>query len=134
MERRVILLSSFRRAKYVVAFVVVGSCGADAAVECVALPCAMPMALLITVSNAATGGAVSNVTFRSQGNVTSEGPCNGTPTTCPIAGTPGSYTVTISAPGFQTATRNFTVTGAEATDCHCAVVNTEHLSVALVPN
>ena len=118
----------------IVALLALAACGADADVECVILPCALSLALKITVSNAASGAAIPNVTFQSQGQLSGSGPCAGTPTTCAILGGPGTYTVTISAPGFQSVTRSVTVTGTEAEKCHCASANTAHLDVALVAN
>ena len=133
MEKLVRLSSSVLRPAHVVAVVALGGCGGGGA-ECVIPPCAMPLALIVTVSNAASGGVVPGATFQAQGQMNGSGPCNGTPTTCPIAGNAGTYTVTISAPGFQSATRTVEVTGTEGGQCHCDTVNTGHLDVALVAN
>jgi hypothetical protein len=118
----------------VVALLALAACGADADVECVIVPCALSLALRITVSNAASGATVPNVTFESVGQMSGTGGCGGTPTTCSIPGGPGTYTVTIRAPGFQSVTRSVEVTGTEAGKCNCASANTAHLEVALVAN
>jgi hypothetical protein len=86
------------------------------------------------VSNAASGGALPTATFNVQGQASGSGNCVGTPTICAIGGYAGTYTVTISAPGFQSASRTVTVSGTEAEECHCASVSTAHLEVALVAN
>jgi hypothetical protein len=100
-------------------------------VDCVTLPCAAPMALIITVSNAASGGGVPNAVVQFGAQST---PCAGTPTSCAVPGYRGTYTVTISAPAFQSASRTVTVNGTDGGECHCATVDTGHLSIALTPN
>ncbi len=103
-------------------------------VDCVTVPCAMPLALSIRVSNAANGGPVANAVAQVSGPLTATIPCAGTPTTCVAAGNAGTYTVTIIAPGFQSVTRTITVNGTEPQQCGCGTVEAGHLDVALTAN
>jgi len=79
----------------------------------------------LVVSGDAGGGAVSGVdaTVTGPQNGTMSCAPNGTATLCtwpsgPVA--PGSYTLTVTAPGFQSATVSATVTVADADSCGCA--------------
>jgi hypothetical protein len=108
--------------------------GACYGVDCVTLPCPIPMALTVTITNAATGGAVPTAVIQLGGQSTSSIPCASSPTVCAVQGYRGTYSVTVSAPGFQSKTQTITVGGTEAEECHCATVDTGHVNVALVPN
>jgi hypothetical protein len=103
--------------------------------DCVTVPCLLPQAVTVTVSNAASGGAVPNAVVQITGALSGTAPCNGTPTTCHINGYAGTYSLAVSAPGFQSATRDVTVVGVERTDeCHCPAVETAQVSVTLTPS
>ncbi len=102
--------------------------------DCVTMPCLLPMALTVTVTNAASGGAVPTAVIQLGGQSTSSITCSSSPTVCVVPGYRGTYSVTVSAPGFQSATRTITVAGPDVEECHCATVDTEHVNVALVPN
>ncbi|MDB4888971.1 MAG: hypothetical protein JWL61_826 [Gemmatimonadetes bacterium] len=115
----------------VVGALALGSCYG---VDCVTLPCPLPLALTVTVTNAASGSAVPTAVLSLGGQATSTIPCSGSPSVCTVQGYRGTYTVTISAAGFQSATRAITVGGTDSEECHCATVETGHLNVALVPN
>lgn len=102
--------------------------------DCVTLPCLLPQSVTVTVSHAASGGAVPSAVVQISGQLSGTTPCSGTPTTCQM-GYPGNYTVTVSAPGFQSATRNVMVANAERKDdCHCPTPEVAQVSVALVAN
>ena len=103
-------------------------------VDCVTVPCMAPMALIVTVTNAASGGAVPSAVIQLGGQSTSTIPCSSGPTVCTVPGNRGTYSVTVSAPGFKSATQTITVAGTDAEECHCATVETGHVNVALVPN
>ncbi len=96
-----------------------------------ALPCAMPVAVIRTVT-AAGGGPVSGLTMMVSGAASSIGPCTlgDSGTTCYVAGTAGTYAVHLSAPGFQDKELSITVAGSNP-PCGCASVETEHPSVVL---
>jgi hypothetical protein len=107
------------------------SCGdSGGGASCLALPCPLPFAVIITVTSSVASAQVSGVTMHSQGPMTGDGPCNGG--TCYVPGGAGSYVVDISAPGFTTAHVSVSVTGTAA-KCGCGSVDTAHLSVSLVP-
>lgn len=108
--------------------------GACYGVDCVTLPCVMPMALTVSVTNAASGGAVPTAVIQLGGQSNSSIPCGSSPTVCGVPGYRGTYSVTVSAPGFQSTTHTITVAGTESEECHCATVETGHVNVALVPN
>lgn len=122
------LLSSMNRALPVAALLSLGACIQG---DCVTVPCAQPLALSIRVSSAANGGPVPNAVAQVTGPVTATVPCAGDPTTCLIAGNSGTYTVIISAPGFQSVTRTVTVKGTAAQPCGCETVEAGHLDVGL---
>jgi hypothetical protein len=93
--------------------------------------CVLPTAITITVTSSAAAGPVNGVVVQANGSV---GPtqCAGSPTTCLVLGSAGTYSLDISAPGFQTAKRTVTVTGSPAAACGCGGADTEHIDVALV--
>jgi len=102
--------------------------------DCVTLPCLLPRSVTVTVSSAASGGTVASAVVQISSTLTGTTPCSGTPTTCQLS-YPGTYTVTVSAPGFQSATRNVNVAGAaRQDDCHCPASEVEQVSVGLVAN
>jgi hypothetical protein len=97
---------------------------------CVNPPCALIPAMIIHLTSAATGDTVSGATFRLAGAAEGSGPCQGS--TCFVVGPPGTYTVTLEAPGFQPVVRTVTVKGS-VPPCGCRLIETEQLDVALVP-
>jgi hypothetical protein len=92
------------------------------------------MAFTVTVTNAASGGAVPTAVIQLGGQSTSSIPCSSSPTVCAVPGYRGTYSVMVSAPGFQSKTQTITVAGTEGEECHCPTVETGHVNVALVPN
>ncbi|MEO5818691.1 MAG: PEGA domain-containing protein [Gemmatimonadaceae bacterium] len=102
--------------------------------DCVIVPCAQPLALSIRVSSAINGGPVSNAVAQITGGITATIPCLGSPTTCLAPGSAGTYTVTISAPGFQSVTQTVTVKGKEPEKCGCGTVEAAHLDIGLMTN
>lgn len=94
--------------------------------------CALPTAIAITVTSSAAGGPVNGVVVQASGGLVGQGQCAGSPTTCFVLGGAGTYSLDISAPGFQTAKRTVTVTGSAPASCGCSGANTEHIDVALV--
>lgn len=111
------------------ALLVLGGAAACSDHPCVGVPCALPTALVLSVTSATTGVPIDTVdiTLRSPG--TGEIHCGGT---CYIQGNAGTYAFTVSGPGFRPVDRSIQVTGSSA-DCGCGTVDTEHLSIALSP-
>ena len=112
----------------VVAFLTI-SCSKSAG-ECLALPCPLPLAAVITVTSSASSAPVSGAFVQEYApGVSSPVPCSGT--TCYVMGSAGSYQLDIGAPGFTTVHLTVQVQGTNAA-CGCGTVDTAHLAVALV--
>src|SRR5690242_7411670 len=81
---------------------------------CVIPPCAPSIAALIRISNGA-GGSVSNAFVKdTRTGMLLVSQWSGSPAICAVSAARGSYTLEIGAPGFQSVTRNITVTGTDA--------------------
>ena len=109
----------------------VTSCGREDAV-CLLPPCALPIAITITVTSTRAPGPVAgaHVVAAARG----EFPCDaGSATTCPVFGSGGTYELDISAPGFQSAHRSVVV-HEQTRKCGCPTPETEHIDVALTPS
>lgn len=98
--------------------------------ECLALPCAMPMAADVVVTSAITGAGVIGVSLAVSGPVTTTMPCD---SSCVVSGYAGTYTLVASAPGYQSLERTVAVRGVTPA-CGCASVQTEQVTLALTPN
>jgi hypothetical protein len=88
----------------------------------------------VTAPNAPTGIAGLSMTL--SGAEIGSGPCSsgtGNVTICYILGGPGTYSVALSAPGYQTDTVSFTATGTAAGCNTCGHVDLQLLSVTLRP-
>jgi hypothetical protein len=96
--------------------------------ECLALPCALPVAIVITATAADGGAPVSDAVVQVSGALTSTLPCPAG--TCRVPGTAGTYTLDVRAAGFQVARRTVTVAGTNPA-CGCPTVETAQVSVAL---
>jgi hypothetical protein len=100
--------------------------------ECLALPCAFPFAIEITVRSPSgtVGVAGAFVTTPSAGTL----PCTGAPiVSCMIPGHKGSYELDIGAPGFKTVHRSVVVTGTDAGCGTCGSVDLQRVDVTLAP-
>jgi hypothetical protein len=100
------------------------SCGHD----CLALPCALPVAIIVDVTDRTTGTAVKEAVIHVSGALVADIPCG---TTCRVPGTSGTYDVEVTAAGFESTRRTVRVQGTTP-PCGCPIVVTENLSVALV--
>jgi hypothetical protein len=89
----------------------------------------MPIAITISVTDAATGNPISDAVLTVSGQTFSSGACGGG--TCFVPGTAGTYTLEVRAAGFETARRTVTVRGTTP-DCDCPTVTPEHVAIALV--
>jgi hypothetical protein len=100
------------------------SCGHD----CLALPCALPVAIIVDVTDKATGTAVKEAVIHVSGALVADIPCG---TTCRVPGTSGTYALDVTAAGFEATRRTVRVQGTTP-PCGCPTVVTENVSVALV--
>ena len=117
-----------RRASFGLALLsMAAACGSDV---CIAQPCAIPTAVKVNVSSAASGVSLAGVfvTVNSGG----EASCaQGSPVTnCLVFGGAGHYDLQIGATGFQTLTRAVDVSPQGR--CGCAVI-TVTINVQLSP-
>jgi hypothetical protein len=101
------------------------SCGHD----CLALPCALPIALTISVTGGTSRAAVDGVTVQVTGAVVTSMPCK---TICNVPGTAGTYNLEVTAPGFAPVRRTVVVQGTNPS-CGCPTTVTEIVAIALVP-
>jgi hypothetical protein len=122
-----------RRVRAIVVCVMAGAtgCTSDSA-DCVTPPCALPVAVIVTVTSTISGAAVAGSFVQAPG-FSGPLPCNQSPgTTCRVLGSAGTYQLDIGAPGFQTVHITVEVKGTTA-KCGCGTVETEQLIIALVP-
>ena len=96
--------------------------------ECLALPCALPVAVVVSVTSGTPGAAVAGAVVRVTGAATTTLPCEGL---CRVPGTSGTYDLEVTAPGFATVRRSVTVQGTNP-PCGCPSVVTENVAVTLV--
>ncbi len=110
-------------------------CSHDSPEVCAAEPvmvaCVLPTAVRVQVVSAVTGAAVDSVSMKTTGGSVGGGPCSGN--VCIVFGGAGMYEITISAPGYQSASLEVVVHGAMARACGCETVTTEQRTLALVP-
>ena len=104
------------------------------ALPTVAVACALPLAVQMTVASAVDGGPVANVAVAVTGAMQGPGYCSsGTTTTCDVWGPAGEYTLAVSAPGYQSQQRVVQVAPVPPQRCGCGGVATQKLTVALTP-
>jgi hypothetical protein len=115
----------FRFVMSVVIAVSLTACGQ----ECLVPPCRLPIAIAAVVTST-SGGAVSGAEVAVSGAVTTTVPCD---SQCSIPGYAGSYTLTASAPGYQSLQRTVLVQGSSSPLCGCASAHTEQVSFVLTP-
>ena len=97
--------------------------------DCLQSPCPLPIAIAVEVTSTSSGGGVSGASVAVSGAVTSTVPCDAS---CTIMGYAGTYTLTVAAPGYQSAQRTVLVQGSSPA-CGCASTETEQASFALTP-
>jgi hypothetical protein len=115
------------RLRIVLTSAILCACGGDSE-ACLAVPCALPVALRIALTSASSGTPVHAVIAVS-GNISGSLTCAGA---CSVLGTAGSYTLDITAPGFQNVKRTVSVEGTAPTPCGCGSANAVQVNVALV--
>jgi hypothetical protein len=101
--------------------------GCDA--ECIVPPCALPIAIQVTVSSAVSGGPVPGASLEVSGALSTTIACG---SECMVPGSMGTYLLTLSAPGFQPLQRTVVVHGTTR-ECSCPVVETERITLVLQP-
>ena len=104
---------------------------------CVSPPCPFSLAVTVSVtSSLATVPLPSGVfvVYTYNGTASATGFCTpGSATICEVPGAGGTYQLAIGAPGFQTVNRTANVVVTPAEKCGCALAQTQHFDVALVP-
>ena len=96
--------------------------------ECLQAPCPLPIALAVEVTSANSGaGVVASVAVT--GPFQSTVPCD---SSCRIPGYAGTYTLNVTASGYQSAERTVLVHGTSPA-CGCASAETEDVVFALTP-
>jgi hypothetical protein len=97
--------------------------------DCILPPCALPIAIEVTVSSGVSGGSVTGASLEVAGAIHSTIQCS---SECVVPGSVGPYRLTLSAPGFQTVERTVVVHGSTPR-CSCTQVETERVSLVLNP-
>jgi hypothetical protein len=110
------------------AVVAIGMAFTSCSHDCLALPCALPVAIVINVTGATSGASVDGASVEISGAATVTVPCQGT---CRVPGTAGTYNLDVTAPGFAPVRRTLTVHGTNP-PCGCPTVVTENVAIALV--
>jgi len=101
--------------------------------ECVHPPCALPTAIIISVTSAA-GEPITGASAEVSGAVTITPAltCNtgSLANMCRVFGGIGTYDVRVSAPGFQAVEQSIVVTGTQSA-CGCGSVDTRMVTIVL---
>jgi hypothetical protein len=106
--------------------IAVASCGREQ--DCLALPCPLPVAIVINVTGGTAGASVDGAVIQVSGAAVATISCG---TICRVPGTAGAYTLTVTAPGFEPMRRTIVVQGTTPS-CGCPTVVTEEVAVELV--
>ena len=108
------------------------SCGNDCAGRASCIP---TWAVNVVISASPNGGPVNDAVVRVSGAASATVPCSAqaNETVCMVWGTAGTYTVQVSAPGFQSAQRTVAVREAMG-ECGCVIVATQRVDIALTPS
>ena len=105
------------------------SCG-DSPSQCLALPCALPIAVSVRVVDAVSGQPVENAILLVSGPTTATLPC-GSP--CFVPGPAGTYALEVRAPGYVLYSTTVTVRGTTPA-CGCPTVERLEVIVMLSPD
>jgi len=111
----------------------VAACSSD----CVYYPCPLPEAAEIVVTANGAPAGLPSLTLAISGAVATTTPCSlgaDGASFCHVMGGPGVYRASLSAPGYQTTSITFTVTGATAGCNTCGHVDRKLLSVVMQPS
>src|SRR3569623_2339722 len=105
------------------------ACGDSDAPCTIGFACVLSTALRLTVTSATSGAPITAASVAVSGAQTGNISCNGT---CDVEGSAGTYTITVSAPGFTSVQRSVHVTGTTP-KCGCPRAHTQQLALALLP-
>lgn len=106
-------------------------CAASCASEpCVTPPCPLRIAITLSITAASTATGIAGASVEVSGPSSTTFRCD---SSCTVAGTAGTYTVVVTAPGYQNAERVVTVPG-ENHPCGCGTVVTQQVSFVLTPS
>lgn len=110
-----------------------GACGQATQPDCLARPCAIPVAIRLNVT-ASGGGPVAGISLTVSGATTGAGSCTASDaaSACVVPGTAGRYDLLLRAPGFADRTVSVVVKG-DAPECGCPTVEAVTLDVVLTP-
>ena len=108
-------------------------CGHATQPDCVAVPCPIPMAIMLSVTSQA-GGSVPGLTVTISGSASGAAQCTAgaSVTSCAVLGTAGTYNLFLSAAGFQDQSLSVVVPGSTPA-CGCPTVQALQVSAVLTP-
>lgn len=99
---------------------------------CVTPPCPEFPAVLVTVRSP-DSTIISGLHVAYSGAASGAGDCQqSSPGICEVIGPRGDYDVTVSAPGYASAEKTFSVSGNAPQECGCTIVTTQNWDVTLV--
>lgn len=100
----------------------------------VAVSCVPDYVAVLTLSASPDSGLVDNAVVHVSGASTATEPCfvKANKTMCIVFGGAGTYTMEVSAPGFQSIQRTVTVKKTPTGPCTCDTVGTQFLNISMV--
>lgn len=123
------LLNEVQPIRALAVVLVLAMAGCDrAGADCIQPPCAVPLAVEISATAAASGAPATGASFTLTGETQGQGPCP--EGKCSLVGGPGTYDVDISAPGYRSVHARIVVPGTTP-ECGCASVAVQRVSVSL---
>jgi hypothetical protein len=109
--------------------------GSGDEVTCIPPPC--PLTVVITINvTAAGGGALNGVFLNASGPIGAPVACTstGAVATCSVAGSGGTYSLLVGAPGFNSSQHTVEVgSQGDTAICLCPIPTPQHLDVVLNP-
>ena len=126
--------SRLGRARLALLLGVCAGCGGSTQPDCVRPPCALPLAIRLSVTSAA-GGPVPGLTLTFSGAASGSASCTvgQSATSCIVPGSAGTYELRLTASGFQEKTLTVAAQGSTP-PCGCPLVTTEERNVVVDPS
>ncbi len=115
---------------FVVVTILAFGSGVGCSNECLSPPCPLPVALNVTLFSTGSGASVSGASLQVSGPISTTVPCD---SSCAIRGYAGTYTIAVTAPGYQTTERTVLVHGSSPAACGCGSVQAEDVDISLTP-